>query len=226
MDRRCSSPSWRGSRCGRAVGGVRSQRVQPVVPASQNQGVRQARADILCFFNNDIWLPHGGTVPSRPSCARIRSSSSARRVRRPTDAGAMSRLMRRWKRVVFRLESLEGVLLRSEDARLWWMVRAMYGDLEHFHSPSPPRPRTIPGINGSVVAMHATCCGGCRDLGRAFSVGRLALYLTLAPCTSRIGPCAAADRARLLRPSLHPLLVKQEWSRSRRRSSCRCGSTG
>lgn len=134
---------------------VRNERNQSY-PVSQNQGIRHARADILCFFNNDIWLPRGWHGPleellrDAPLLVVSPSGQEAQPTRR-----AMRRLMRRWKRVVAASHVWRAVTRQPEEARFWWMLRRMYGDLERFRSPTPAGgPRTIPGINGSVVVMR------------------------------------------------------------------------
>lgn len=201
-------------RLGQSVVYVRNELNQSY-PASQNQGLRHASADILCFFNNDIWLPRGWHEPierllrAHPLLVVSPSGQEAQPTRR-----AMSRLMRRWKRVVFVSKLWKALLRRSEDARLRWMVRAMYGDLEHFHSPSPPQgPRTIPGINGSVVAMH-------RDLLRRlpeiwderFQSADWHLYLTMARLHEQ-DPAVPLPQIALDTYAHHFIRysVKQEW---------------
>lgn len=167
---------------GRSVVYVRNEANQSY-PASQNQGIRHAGAEILCFFNNDIWLPRGWHIPieallrENPLLVVSPSGQEAQPTRR-----AMSRLMRRWKRIVFLSRIWKTLLFRSEGARLWWMVRKMYGRLDYFSSPSPERgPRTIPGINGSVVAMHRALLRRVPEIwDERFQSADWHLYLTLA----------------------------------------------
>lgn len=167
---------------GRSVIYVRNEFNQSY-PAAQNQGLRHARADILCFFNNDIWLPRGWHTPieaslrQQPLLVVSPSGQEAQPTRR-----AMSRLMRRWKRIVFLSGIWKTLLLRSEEARLWWMVRRMYGNLEYFQSPSPRQgPRTIPGINGSVVVFRRALLQRVPEIwDERFQSADWHLYLTLA----------------------------------------------
>lgn len=169
-------------RPGQSVVYVRNELNQSY-PAAQNQGLRHANADVLCFFNNDIWLPSTWHAPieallrEHPLLVVSPSGQEAQPTRR-----AMSRLMRRWKRIVVFSRVWKTVLVRSEDARLWWMVRRMYGDLAHFRSPSPPTgPRTIDGINGSVVAMHRALLQRVPAIwDERFQSADWHLYLTLA----------------------------------------------
>jgi glycosyltransferase involved in cell wall biosynthesis len=146
---RCSLP--RGQR----VVHVRNSRNQSY-PVSQNQGIQHARADILCFLNNDIWMPRGWHEPfealleTEPHLVLSPACQEAQPTRR-----AACRLMRRWKRIVWFSTIWQRLLGRSEMARLQWMLEWMYGDLEQFQSPTAVRgSRTIPGINGSVVIFH------------------------------------------------------------------------
>jgi glycosyltransferase involved in cell wall biosynthesis len=157
-------------------------------PASQNQGLRCARADILCFFNNDIWMPREWHTPFEallaqdPCLVLSPSGQEAQPTRR-----AISQLMRRWKRTVLFSKVWRIARGRSEMARLWKMLEWMYGDMEHFRSPTVVRDaRTIPGINGSAVIFHRTLLHTVPGIwDERFHAADWHLYLTMAQLHER-----------------------------------------
>jgi len=125
-------------------------------PASQNQGMRAARADILCFLNNDIWMPKGWNEPfevelaKQPYSVLSPSGQEAQPCQRDSDA-----LKKRWKRAVFLSGAWAKLFRSSEQSRLEHAMRLMYGPLESFRNPTRVRAQdSMPGIKGDTVLFH------------------------------------------------------------------------
>lgn len=124
-------------------------------PQSQIQGMERARYDILCFLNNDIWMPRGWELPfqkaliENPLLILSPSGQEAQPTQRKSD-----QLKARWKRCLW-LSKMWSVLLgKSEEERLWKSLQWMYGDLDSFQSPTPSAESSMPGIKGDSVIVH------------------------------------------------------------------------
>ncbi len=125
-------------------------------PASQIQGMAKASADVLVFLNNDVWMPAGWELPflsaleENPYLVLSPSGQEAQPAQRLSDS-----LKNRWRRVTWISKVWQKISRISEKERLLASVRWMYGDLEHFESPTPERePGHMPGIKGDCVVFH------------------------------------------------------------------------
>lgn len=124
-------------------------------PESQIQGMRKARYEVLCFLNNDIWMPKGWEKPfldelsKNPKLILSPSGQEAQ----PTQS-ASDRLKKKWKRVSFASKVWARLFKKTEEERLWKSLSWMYGDLENFSSPTQKNAQSIPGIKGDSVVVH------------------------------------------------------------------------
>jgi GT2 family glycosyltransferase len=173
----------------------RSQRVVYVrnevnhsYPVSQNQGLQHASADILCFLNNDVWLPRRwherfeallAENPYRVLCPTGQEAQPTRRDSR--------RLKRRWRRVEQLSYLWKLVLGKSEYARLWKAMEWMYGDLEQLESRKDAAAGlTMPGMNGCAVVFHRALLSRVPGIwDERFHAADWHLYLTLASLHER-----------------------------------------
>ncbi len=123
-------------------------------PESQIQGMRYAKHDVLCFFNNDIWLPkawnHAFQEMLKKDTRLVLSGSGQEAQPRQV---LSNQLKNRWKRVTFLSKIWQKLFLKSEKERLWKSLHWMYGDLENFKSPTP-KSANFPGIKGDSVVFH------------------------------------------------------------------------
>lgn len=124
--------------------------------ASQNQGIRNATHDILCFLNNDIWMPKGWELPfiekieTNPLLVLSPSGQEAQ----PTQSLSQN-LKRKWKHILFLSKIWRQVLGKTEEERLWKALHWMYGDLDHFKNPTPKgMSLSMNGIKGDSVIFH------------------------------------------------------------------------
>ena len=124
-------------------------------PQSQIQGMEKARYDVLCFLNNDIWMPAGWEKPflnALSSNTKLVLSPSGQEAQ-PNQA-ASDQLKKKWKRVT-QLSKMWAFLFRkTEEERLWKSLSWMYGDLENFVSPTQGVASSMPGIKGDSVIVH------------------------------------------------------------------------
>jgi glycosyltransferase involved in cell wall biosynthesis len=134
---------------------VRSD-VNQSYPASQNQGIRFASGEILCFINNDVWMPAGWHAPFEKALTENKffvlspSGQEAQSSQRRSDA-----LKIRWRRINFISKVWKNILNKSELERLWKSLEWMYGSLESFHSPTETAGKEyMEGIKGDVVIFH------------------------------------------------------------------------
>src|SRR5688572_2763419 len=87
--------------------------------ASQNQGIRSAHSDVLCFLNNDIWLPKGWNrrfcdeLAANPLVVLSPAGQEAQLYQKHSD-----RLKLKWK-ICWQLSRWAKVLGWSEEKRLW-----------------------------------------------------------------------------------------------------------
>ncbi len=124
-------------------------------PVSQNQGMREAKFPILCFLNNDIWLPKAWNEPFEEKL-----KTNSRYVLSPSGQEAQAtqahsdKLKNRWKRVSVASRIWAKVFRKTELERLWKSLEWMYGDLENFVSPNIKSTGTMDGIKGDSVIFH------------------------------------------------------------------------
>jgi len=124
-------------------------------PQSQIQGMEKARYDILCFLNNDIWMPRGWELPfqkallENPLLVLSPSGQEAQPSQRKSD-----QLKNKWKRCLWLSKIWSVILNKSEEKRLWKSLHWMYGDLEKFQSPTKASDLSMVGIKGDSVIVH------------------------------------------------------------------------
>ncbi len=125
-------------------------------PQSQNQAMGYARHDVLCFLNNDVWVPKGWHLPfekalnENPHLLLSPSGIEAQPTQRASDI-----LKRRWKQLEIASYFWKTCLLRNELSRLNRVLQWMYGDLDEFESPTRwEEPGYIHGINGNSIVFH------------------------------------------------------------------------
>jgi glycosyltransferase involved in cell wall biosynthesis len=128
-------------------------------PRSQIQGMGAARYEVLCFLNNDIWMPKGWEKPFLDALKkdhRLILSPSGQEAQ--PNQRASTQLKRRWKHILG-LSKIWAVLMRkTEEERLWKSLSWMYGDLEKFVSPTLRTQAWMPGIKGDSVIFHREVC--------------------------------------------------------------------
>ncbi len=133
---------------------IRNNFNQPY-PHSQIQGMREAKNEILCFLNNDIWMPRGWELPfltkleENPLLILSPSGQEAQPTQIQSD-----QLKKRWKNIIFISKIWRKVLGKSEEERLWMALRWMYGSLECFVSPTKASEEAMNGIKGDSVICH------------------------------------------------------------------------
>jgi len=124
-------------------------------PRSQIQGMNVARHEVLCFLNNDIWMPKGWEKPflealkSDPRLILSPSGQEAQPNQRASD-----QLKRRWKHILSLSKAWAFLMRKSEEERLWKALSWMYGDLTGFVSPTEANQAWMPGIKGDSVIFH------------------------------------------------------------------------
>ncbi|MFM8268802.1 MAG: glycosyltransferase family 2 protein [Pseudomonadota bacterium] len=124
-------------------------------PRSQIQGMEAARYNILCFLNNDIWMPKGWERPFLEALKtddRLILSPSGQEAQ-PTQS-ASDNLKRRWKHILSLSKAWAFLMRKSEEERLERALKWMYGDLELFVSPTKANKEWMSGIKGDSVIFH------------------------------------------------------------------------
>ncbi|NBX77464.1 MAG: glycosyltransferase [Proteobacteria bacterium] len=124
-------------------------------PRSQIQGMEAARYEVLCFLNNDIWMPQGWEKPfveALQADSRLILSPSGQEAQ-PTQLFSTN-LKRRWKNILSLSKVWAFLLHKTEEERLWKSLSWMYGDLKNFVSPTPNDQEWMPGIKGDSVIFH------------------------------------------------------------------------
>jgi len=125
-------------------------------PRSQNQGMAVARADILVFMNNDVWMPHGWHLPFEKALTEnpLLILSPSGQEAQPTQS-ASDELKSNWRKIETQSKLWKMIFRRSEKERLQWALRRMYGDLENFVSPTLSQDKKyFNGIKGDTVIFH------------------------------------------------------------------------
>jgi glycosyltransferase involved in cell wall biosynthesis len=124
-------------------------------PASQLQGMRYAKNEVLCFFNNDIWMPKGWEknfllkLKENPLLILSPSGQEAQPTQRQSN-----HLKAKWKRNLLISQLWMKCFRKSEEQRLWKALELMYGSLENFQSPTLAKTESINGIKGDSVICH------------------------------------------------------------------------
>jgi len=124
-------------------------------PESQIQGMGFAQSGILCFFNNDIWMPKNWDVPfvqklnENPLLILSASGQEAQ----PTQQRS-NELKRKWKHILFLSNIWQKVLGKDEESRLWKALEWMYGSLDNFVPPTLSTAESMNGIKGDSVVCH------------------------------------------------------------------------
>jgi len=151
-------------------------------PVSQNQGMRKAKYPVLCFLNNDIWLPKGWNEPFQEKL-----KENTLQVLSPSGQEAQATqsysdlLKNKWKRVTIASRLLAKLFRKSELDRLWWSLKWMYGDLENFKSPTKNLEGSMDGIKGDSVVFHKDLLNICPEIwDERIEAADWHLYLTLA----------------------------------------------
>lgn len=151
-------------------------------PVSQNQGMREAKYPILCFLNNDIWLPKGWNEPFEKKLKENSlyvlspSGQEAQRTQAHSDY-----LKNKWKRATLLSRVWAKLLGKTELERLWQSLKWMYGDLEKFVSPTLEPNGTMDGIKGDAVIFHKELLAKCPGIwDERIEAADWHLYLTLA----------------------------------------------
>lgn len=156
--------------------------VNQLYPVSQNQGIEKARFPILCFLNNDIWLPKRWNEPfeeklrMNPLLVLSPSGQEAQPSQRESD-----QLKNKWKRVTMISRIWAKLFFKTELERLWKSLSWMYGDLENFSSPTSSASTSMPGIKGDTVIFHKELLKKCPEIwDERVEAADWHLYLTLA----------------------------------------------
>lgn len=134
---------------------VRNQTNQSY-PASQIQGMTRARFSILCFLNNDIWLPPNWHEPFESALEKnsLLVLSPSGQEAQPSQR-ASNRLKRRWRQVSMLSRIWKILYWKKEYKRLKKSLEWMYGDINHFRSPTPSLTiSSMNGIKGDAVVLH------------------------------------------------------------------------
>ncbi|NBX93388.1 MAG: glycosyltransferase [Proteobacteria bacterium] len=124
-------------------------------PQSQIQGMEKAQYPVLCFLNNDIWMPKGWDQPFLDALEKNSllilspSGQEAQPTQRESDL-----LKRRWKHVLWCSKVWASLFRKTEEDRLWKSLQWMYGDLDSFSSPTRGPKEWMPGIKGDSVILH------------------------------------------------------------------------
>lgn len=123
-------------------------------PASQNQGMRFANHEVLCFLNNDIWLEKGWDQKILKELKKnhLQVLSPSGQEAQPQQSLSDS-LKRKWKRINSFSKLWKHLLRKTEEQRLEFALKRMYGDLNTFQSPTP-QTAPFPGIKGDAVIFH------------------------------------------------------------------------
>ncbi len=124
-------------------------------PRSQIQGMRVAQNEILCFLNNDIWMPKQWELPFQ---TRLKQNpllilSPSGQEAQPTQKRS-NELKASWKWVLFFSKVWKQVLGKGEEERLWKALEWMYDSLESFKNPTVSHKETMNGIKGDSVVCH------------------------------------------------------------------------
>lgn len=125
-------------------------------PTSQLQAMALARYEMLCFFNNDIWMPKGWEVPFQRKLSenKLLILSPSGQEAQPTQA-LSDALKKKWKQLVLLSKIWKFCFLKSEEDRLWKALTWMYQSLDPFHSPNPTNGKeSMNGIKGDAVVCH------------------------------------------------------------------------
>jgi glycosyltransferase involved in cell wall biosynthesis len=128
-------------------------------PRSQLQGMDAARYEVLCFLNNDIWMPKGWEKPFLEALKedpRLILSPSGQEAQ--PNQRASTQLKRRWKHVLGFSKIWAVSMRKTEEERLWKSLSWMYGDLKKFVSPTRSTQAWMPGIKGDSVVFHREVC--------------------------------------------------------------------
>jgi glycosyltransferase involved in cell wall biosynthesis len=124
-------------------------------PASQIQGMQWARNEILCFLNNDIWMPKGWELPFKDLLEQnpLLILSPSGQEAQPTQKRSQQ-LKSKWKRALFVSKVWKCLFRTSEEQRLWKSLKLMYGSLDPFVNPTMANTKTMNGIKGDSVICH------------------------------------------------------------------------
>ncbi|MCX6103734.1 MAG: glycosyltransferase [Proteobacteria bacterium] len=124
-------------------------------PASQIQGMGFAENEILCFFNNDIWMPKGWEVPFQKLLKQnpLLILSPSGQEAQPTQRRS-NELKSKWRRALFTSKIWKGLLFKTEEQYLWMALKIMYGTLDPFKNPTVSDRQTMNGIKGDAVICH------------------------------------------------------------------------
>jgi hypothetical protein len=117
--------------------------------------MQRARYDILCFLNNDIWMPMGWEKPFLDALSTNKKLvlSPSGQEAQPNQA-ASDRLKRKWKKITQFSKGWAVLFRKTEEERLWKSLTWMYGDLQNFVSPTEAVADSMPGIKGDSVIVH------------------------------------------------------------------------
>lgn len=124
-------------------------------PASQIQGMEYAKNEILCFLNNDIWMPKGWEAPfiQKLSENPLLILSPSGQEAQPTQKES-NRLKMKWKRALLLSRFWKTVFRKTEEERLWKSLQLMYGPLDRFTNPTKSQNKSMNGIKGDCVICH------------------------------------------------------------------------